>query len=447
MALAVLLCTSCLESNDDEITYYDDTAITSFSLGTLKQYITTTASDGSDSTYSTSFTASSYVFYIDQLNATIYNPDSLPVGIDAEHILCYIGTKNSGTAILELKAQDGSDSLAYYSSSDSIDFSSPVHVRVYNTTGTSYRTYTVHVNIHQQTGDELSWDSQTVDGLSNVGGRKLVANGDQMYLFGAQGSQSVGYSLVGSEWQQLATSGTTLSADAYKSVVSMGGNLYTLSDGTVMSSTDGVNWQTMASASELTQIVGASNSRLYALGTSGLYASTDQGATWTVEELDDSASLLPDEDVNFICKPHTVNENTYKLILIGNRDGNALVWSKVEEDDEDAQSQPWSYYTPGDNNRYPLSYLSNLQVIKYGDELLAQGGDFSTWYASQDEGLTWLSDSLYTLTSDFGLEEQPFSMACSSTNYIYLTKQGSSVVWSGQLASMGWATEKKSYTE
>lgn len=156
---AALSLTSCLSDNDEsETTYYTDTAISSFSLGTLNITYHTTASDGvTDSTYKSTFSASSYAFDIDQQKGTIANEDSLPVGTDAAHCLATINTVNSGTVLLVLTSSTGADSLAYYSSSDSIDFTSPVRLRVYNMEGSAYRNYIVTVNVHKQKENQFSW--------------------------------------------------------------------------------------------------------------------------------------------------------------------------------------------------------------------------------------------------------------------------------------------------
>ena len=162
---AALSLTSCLSDNDEsETTYYTDTAISSFSLGTLNITYHTKASDG-------------------VTNKTIANSDSLPKGTDAAHCLATINTVNSGSVVLVLKATTGKDSLAYYSSSDSIDFSSPVRIRVYNMTLTAYREYTVKVNVHQEEENQFEWKAGTFDisrlvqheeGESPSGGREPV---------------------------------------------------------------------------------------------------------------------------------------------------------------------------------------------------------------------------------------------------------------------------------
>ncbi len=154
LATAVL-CASCLSSEEEEYTYYDDTAITAFTLGTLNKYTHTTTSAGNDSLITTTVTGSNYEFYIDQLQRLIYNPDSLPVGTDASKVVCTISTKNAGTVLIK---HENSDSVMYYTSTDSIDFSIPRQLIVYSQSGKTFREYEVRVNVHQQEADDMHWD-------------------------------------------------------------------------------------------------------------------------------------------------------------------------------------------------------------------------------------------------------------------------------------------------
>ena len=159
IAIASLLLASCLKSSDEETVSYSDTAIVSFSLGTLDRYVTTKAKDGvTDSTYKTTVTGSAYKFYIDQHACRIYNVDSLPKGTDVAHVLCNVTGKNSGVVVIKSLT---SDSLRYYSSSDSIDFTSQREFRVYANNGSGFRAYTVSVNVHQEEADDFKWTRVT----------------------------------------------------------------------------------------------------------------------------------------------------------------------------------------------------------------------------------------------------------------------------------------------
>lgn len=61
---------SCLGENDS-YTYYNDAAITNFSLGTLNRYFHKTRVDGTDSVYKRTLNCSGYTFYIDHENGVI----------------------------------------------------------------------------------------------------------------------------------------------------------------------------------------------------------------------------------------------------------------------------------------------------------------------------------------------------------------------------------------
>ena len=85
----VFVLASCL-STDDNYTYNDDSAITSFSISSGKQYVHVKSSTGGDSLVVKDLTLSSYKFYIDQVKCEIYNPDSLPCGVNAAKLLCSV---------------------------------------------------------------------------------------------------------------------------------------------------------------------------------------------------------------------------------------------------------------------------------------------------------------------------------------------------------------------
>ena len=437
MALAMFAFSSCLNSDEDEITYYDDTAVTAFSLSAANRYIHTTASDGvTDSVYKTSLTVSGYAFSIDQQQRLIYNTDSLPVGTDVAHVLATISSKNSGSIVLNLKDKAGQDSLAYYSSTDSIDFTNPVRVRVYNTQGLAFREYTVQVNVHRQEGDVFKWNSTEASALQTVTGRRMVANGNDLYLFGLKDGATVGFVYSNQTWKQLSR---PFGADAYKNVAVQQGSIFVLDGNALLRTSDGEQWQTVATLNGVKQLLGATPARLYALTDAGLSYSSDQGATWTADALDDATANLPETDLNFVCSAAVTNDNTYNLLLIGNRNGKTVTWAKVEENGSGSQSQPWYLFTDDEYNRKTLPSLSNLQVVNCEGTLLAVGGDLKTVYSSLDQGLTWLVDTTYTLPTALVGAAVPAAMTVGQKGMIYLSASDSPIVYYGRLTRYGWA--------
>ena len=154
--LSIALClTSCLKSEDAEVTLYDDMAITTFELSVVNRYIHKTTSAGNDTIVMTTLKSGLPVFNIDQYQHQIYNREPLPTGCDLEHVLASITSKNSGQIIIKSLT---SDSLFYYSSTDSIDFSQPREIRVYAIDGSGFRSYQVNINVKSTSTEETQWE-------------------------------------------------------------------------------------------------------------------------------------------------------------------------------------------------------------------------------------------------------------------------------------------------
>ena len=156
LLVASVLFASCLDTDyTDNITLYDDIAITQFNITNAKLTKHTTSSTGEDSVYvEDDQSVADYPFYIDQLNGEIYNVDSLPVGVDATRLLCSAYTKNNASVLIENRTRD---SLRTLSSTDSIDFSYTRYLRAYASDGRSYRQYRVRVNVHREEAGQFRW--------------------------------------------------------------------------------------------------------------------------------------------------------------------------------------------------------------------------------------------------------------------------------------------------
>lgn len=404
---AVLSLTSCLgDNNDTDTTYYTDTAISSFTLGTLNLINHTKAHDGvTDSTYTTTFSGSDYAFDIDQFAQTINNTDSLPKGTDLEHVLATIYTTNSGTALLVLKSQDDKDSLAYYSSSDSIDFSNPVRVRVYNMTGSAYREYTIKVNAHKESENEFSWKAAPIDGYAGLDNRQFVSSEDKLFLTGLYDGTTSVFANEVTSWKKTDKS---IAKDA--------------------------------------NVIGTTKKYRYGIIDGKLMRANINGGEWTEEALDDDASLLPNESASFIAAPMVSDPSYNNLLIIGNSNGKTVMWSKVEDDGD--KTQTWTYYNEDEYlQKKMLPYLKNMKAVLYGDSIIATGGDFSQVYTSPDWGLTWTKSTLLKLPTDFGSQAAKFDMAVDKDNYLYISRDGSSTVWYGRLSQLGWKEDQKIFTK
>ena len=392
---ALFVLASCLGSNDDEVVYYGDTAVTSFALGTVNRYVHTTSKSGADSVYKTTYAGSSYTFYIDQVKHEIYNVDSLPKGTDVAHIICTISTKNGGTAVWK---HVNSDTLRIYSSTDSIDFSQKRELRVYANDGSGYRAYQVSVNVHKEEANVFNWSAlKSNSQLAAMTDMRAVCQNGKIYVYGHQGDEAVCYSTP-------TTNGNSWSKDNTPEVETVNTSAMTLAD--------------------------------------------SEHAAW-----------LPTQDISLIRTAKPTNPDTYQLVMVGNRsveaypaDRHAVVWGRVDEQTAEAVAQPWFYYGAGGETHLLLPRLENLQAVGYGSGILALGGKgigactdsaFKNFYVSNDNGITWKTDSRFTLPSGFQSSSSSFAMTVDADNYLWIICGGSGQVWRGRLSQLGWDNPQK----
>ena len=453
---AATLLVSCLDTDyADDVTLYDDIAITQFQITSANITKHTTSSAGEDSTYVVEDqSVASYPFYIDQLRGEIYNVDSLPVGVDATKLLCAAYTKNNGMVYIENADRDSMRSL---SSTDSTDFSRPRYLRAYASNAASYRLYKVTVNIHREVADEFRWtrlaDNAT---LAALGGMRLAELGGQMLLFGLEGGSTVVYTTPladGNTWSRGASS---FGPEAYNNVAVQGGTLFVLDGGTLLRSTDGSAFEAVAAGALPRRLFGASATELYGIGADGsIVVSADGGHTWRADATDAPADMLPTQDMTSCSVPYAYVDSADYVMLAGNRsaegfaaDTTAVVWRKIVEYSSGSEQDKWVYMEPDSRNNYLLPRLAGLTVIAYGDSKLALGGagiggcheaPFSRIYESRDGGITWKHNDAYAFPAGFDAAATAFAAASDSNGYIWIVCAGTGQVWRGRLNSMGWA--------
>ncbi len=465
LAVASLV-VSCLDNDSTEYTYTDDTAITAFSVGTLNVYGHTTSSAGKDSTYKTTVDCSAYEFYIDQNTRTIYNVDSLPYGTDPKKVVCTISTKNSGSVVLKSMT---SDSLGYYTSTDSVDFSQPRVFQVFSNSGQVSRQYTVHVNVHREQADSFGWkamaDAAFLPALESL---RAVCFGGRLYIFGKKGDATAVYSTAdGNAWTDLTASiGHTLAADAYLGAVATDDALclWDATTGSVLSTADGSTWTSTATSTAISRLVAASPAALYAYAVGGgIVASTDGGATWSTSALDSDASLLPTQDVSTVTVPLNTNSKAWRVMLIGSRDytaypadKSAYIWSKIDETADHSASQPWTWYPADTLVKWTAPRMRSMQAIAYDDCLYLTGGSstdgrvtsMKSFYRSKDGGISWEKDTVLTLPGNLSIfVADRYAMTVDKQNYIWFVDAAAGHVWRGRLARLGWRKEQTIYNE
>lgn len=390
---ATSIMTSCLDNDVDQITYTSETSITGFSLGTLHIDRVGKDKDGKDSAYVDTLNCSDYPFTIDQINRTITNKDSLPVGTHIDKVITSI-TYDAGMLAYKPK---GSDHDTIWTSTDSIDFTDPVEFKVYAYSGVEGKPYTITINVHKQEPDTISWKKFDTNPFSagSLSEQKAVYANGKVYVFGKNGNGThIEYSDVAndnpSSWVPV-TDNIPSNIDTYSATV-CAGYIYFLAG------TNKQLYKLDANSNEITSVgtetfemlIGGNDikSELYAVkgGKSGIYKEN----TWTEDA--DPFTLFP-TGKPFFSNTTTASYNsniTSTVALCYNQgttanDTTALVFNRMSSDNK------WEERI----QNLPLPNLENVTMIYYDGKLYAFGGGykeikpFSQFYCSTDNGLCW----------------------------------------------------------
>lgn len=440
---ATLSLSSCLSSDETTVEYTHDTAITAFSLGSLDRYTKTKA--GKDTLLKANVTGSDYKFYIDQAQRLIYNVDSLPCGVRDTAMLATISSKNS-SPILLMDINKTDSVAAYYSSSDSINFSKPRFIRVYSSDYSAYAQYQVTVNVHKELPYEFKWHelAQNNSQLAAFFDLKAVACGDDIYVFGktADGTKVLKSAINdGSAWSSI-TMNVGLSSDAYQSAVALDGKLYIADGGKVYASADAETWTEVSENADIKQLIGASSKYLYAYTATGISVSKDKGVSWEQEKLDTDKAYLPTQNISMNVAGVLSAKDVENVMLLGTRDKAlkdtvATTWLRtVDYANEDGQ---WNYLEIENNKSGKMPRLDQVITCAADTGFVALGSN-GKWYKSQNAGLTWKQDKMVVLPAKFATEEGRFAFCRDNQHYYWIIRNG--YVWRGRFNIDGWRSKE-----
>lgn len=366
---------SCLSSSDSETTLYDDAAITSFTLGTLNRYVTTTSDSGEETVTKSTLTGSNYRFHIDQVTHEIYNTDSLPVGTDVAHVLVTLTSKNNGTVLI--RDEEDENLVSYYSSSDSIDFTNPRKFVVYASDGQGYSEYTVQVNVHQEEAGVFTWQQVSDSWVPTPAEPQSLPAGIKQLIGGNKTEQ------------------------------------YALSDDNLLmvSYDQGETWQ---------------NDQL------------DEDAsllpTNDIAFINYPMAMATNTDYSLIagrCQVDDVDESGAPVKV-----WREVIWRKIVDYDEYAPKGRWAYMES--NGGFALPATENLTLLKYDDGVLAFGKPYTKIYQSRDNGITWKQNTRYQMPEGFDQSATSVTASVDDDQNIWLYCEGTGQVWRGHLSNLGW---------
>lgn len=447
MVAILSLLTSCLGDSNVNVVYYDDVAITSFTLGDMKRAVHTTTSAGKDSVYYATVTGANFKFSIDHLNGLIYNVDSLPAGTNVTNNVPTINTYNSGIAFLKsLK----SDSVTVISSTDSIDFSKDRVITVLANDGQHTKEYKVNVRIHTEEADKMYWTKKT---SSNVIGALEDINsfclGGKVYVYGVNGGVKMYSSQVsnGVEWDEMDVPFPTL-----PSVVVNDDKAYALADAKFYTLDSNGKWTATADATGVKTLVSATANAIYALSDDGkIVVTTNSGRTWEYDAIDSDPAYLPQSNINCVHIPSRTNADVERIILMGIRDNDTdktpVVWSKAVDNAMPQNSLPWMYQPFDDSTWHHAPLYDRMSVVKYGEAMIMLGankaeGDQSVvrfrLYYSLDGGLNWLENNKLSLPEELRSSTTSYSMMADDDSHIWLFCGITGDVWRCHYSTWSW---------
>ncbi len=389
----VLSIVSCIK--DEEAVTSPECYISSFKIADVKTTVWSTDEDGEKTSYTRTLSGSDVFFRIDQLAGTIETVDSLPEWLDVSRIVPTVSY--SGT--LYYRTQGGESYLALSNGKDSIDFTNPVDFMVTSLDGTASKTYSAKINLASSVQDSLYWTLSTrMDEMAAWQKKRMVRMGEnKLCILGEKdGTTCVTMGSVGVK---------DISFTSPVAVGTNGDGLQSLSvmpwkdvlvgldqNGFICRSLNGIDWE-IVSQRRLNRLLATDVYRVYGWTESDGLVSTEDFVTWREEGVVDG-DLLP--VLPIYCMSYATRTNTalQHVVMVGLRDsGQSAVWYKVSA--LGAADQPWSYI---DDKAFPLPSLQGLAVVRWGDSLIAFGGqkneltglmEFSNFYCSDDNGISW----------------------------------------------------------
>lgn len=435
--VVVAVFSSC--SNDDDAANNPYAYIKSFGVGDIKSEYPV----GEDSVVVKTIGMEGYPFTINQVTGEIYNGDSLPYKTNLTKIVVNMSVEGVAQIF-----DENSGAYEYFSSSDSIDFTSPRKFKILSLDGNYSKDYTVSINAHKVEPNMMEWNR--VARLENVLPLKALEFKGNMFVFGvSEGKPVVAISPIEGDvaWEKFDLGGLSLAAD-FSAIQQFNGELYAVADGALYKSADAVSWNIVPQSNYLVAVVEASDAegRMWLAGRDALYTTADGVSFEMSGTLPGDFPLYGISSTSYTLKHHS---GIVRYMLVGyaapEMDGKPQVFSKLSTESS------WSKY---DNvgNPYPCPSLKGLTVMRYDDALYAVGGHgvvnetevdaFDSFFVSKDNGIVWKAseDPYQSLPETLKGNDTQFAAVVDSRNYMWIITSGdNAVAWKGIINRLGFS--------
>lgn len=419
---------SCLKSDDEATEFSVSTIVTAFGLDTVH--------------------GKHYKFSIDQLNHVIFNADSMPVGSDTILNSILIDTFSSSgyitsgiTDTLLVTANNPQDLTLAINREGGMQF------KIYSGDMSTWEIYTLHINVHQQEPDSMSW--KQIEGLpasfatASLGDRlKVVSLGDSIFIYSAAGGAGVkayvadGTDPASYQWAEADADGLPANIDVSSVTASMG-NLYAITDnGDVYTSADGISWSRSEGLSGgVTALLCSFTDRLAGIrtadGTQRFCITTAADGTWT--DGDEVEGSFPTS--RFSSTDLVSGTGTERVVLTGmpNSNNRVVPWMSMDGLRWGDMATSSAYYCPA---------VENPSITYYDEQYYIVGDSLNTVYASTG-GLAWSTTTTkFTLPEDIADIAESYSMLVDADHFVWIAISGKdgnqNQLWRGRLNKYGF---------
>lgn len=403
-----------------------------------------------------SYPAENFTFTIDQVARMIYLRDSLPYGSRVDKMPITITSAGAYGVLLEDEG-NGGERETVWNSTDSLDLTEPVRIKVYASDEVSARVYTITVPVHQVEPDSLMWHkvSDSFSSGAVTGSTRTLVLGDELVTLAATDG---GVAVYKNSWRNPSASWTEtlLGADMADAVVGsaqvFGGQILVVnSAGRVMASADGISWSEMALGGTVEALVGAVTvdgvDNLVAIvddGGTRQFRLTGDGQSWT-----DDAGAVPEAfpigNFTGFELPLATNSRQHRLCVMGTEDPEAALNDTTSFAWYTLDGIRWTEMEGASTLRLPKLELPTL--LHYAGETWAFGtGEdekLTRLFTSEDYGLVW-REKTRDARLDYSFEGRTaYSAAVDGDGWLWMvfsSEDGrNDEVWRGRVNRLGFA--------
>ena len=372
-------CVSCMK--DNKVSTTPQASITSFTIGAFDVKIPSITSDGRDTVIYARDNGTLYPMTVDQVHNRIFNADSIGYG----SILTKVTSSVTGVGTITYKYADTPNEVYLWSYYDSIDFSRKLLFSVTSSDGSYTRVYELNVNVEKVFPDSLLWNGPDTTGFPVLTGIGSVIRNDSVFCFGTDtmGVRSVSSrSILGGVWN--GTAAMTGLTDGWQGRVTVsGGRFYTVADGTLYGSADGINWSSVKTGIKSIVVSGSDYGELWAVTSDSMIVKTTDMTEWT--RVQSMPAGFPDSAAVMFTYPLATNKNLSRSLLVGMSADTvyASVWSMLSGD------TAWTKMDLPSNPDLRLPVTDGFSMIEYDNAFFCLGAGLGGFRQSNDNGVTW----------------------------------------------------------